>query len=120
MATINEVNVTYKGRHSVGAFLTIVSQGGAGWEPVTDPGDLLAGLPAGSVLDHVRVFVPVGTQEEGLVAGINIAAEHDMAGSWNQVNKPDGTVVPTFQMLAGDTNFHIFFVEYGRRYSRVR
>lgn len=122
MALINAVDVTYAGRHSVGAFVAVASENGAGWEAVNDPAELLKGLPTGTVLDHVRTFVPAPKGGEPL-AGIDLKGQFAVGPdgvAWDFEEQSDGKIVAVFQMLAADTDDHIFFVEYGRRHSRTR
>jgi hypothetical protein len=113
MAVLNSVSIITRGAYEVCAFLNITSEAGGGWEVVTDAGGLLPEILGG--LDFVRILVPAETQEEGPVAGINLTAEY--AGAAGSEDWVDGGHHPAFQMLAGDQDPHVFFVEYGRVHS---
>ncbi len=122
MAAISSVTVMYEGINSVGLFATIASAIGGGWEAV-DPSTLLPEFAKDEAIEFVRIETPVETQQEPL-ATIGLVAEYNGAASSRAYTKDTATPlnVPVFQMLAGvgDTDPHVFYIEYGRTHSRTR
>ena len=121
MAVISSVTVLYEGINSIGLFVTIASAGGVAWEPVT-PSPLLPEFAPEEAIEFVRTEIPVETGEQGPVVGLGLAAEYNGAASAREYTKDTATPLnaPVFQMLAADTDPHVFFVEYGRTHSRTR
>jgi hypothetical protein len=124
MATVNAVSIAYRGVLSAGCFPTIASAAGAGWEDVTDAGALLPEIPgavaAQGQLEFFRVLVPYEKGEQ-VPAGLDLRAAYTgAAGAERWSNPVGGPNVPVMQMLAGDTDPHVFWIEYGRMHSVPR
>jgi hypothetical protein len=124
MALLTAVSISYRGVLSVGLFATINSEGGLGWEAVTDAGGLLPNLAGDVDNQGLREFFrrnipfPEGGDQP---AGIDLAAAYDASGGAGTEHWHSNILnVPVMQMLAGDVASYIFFIEYGRAHSVPR